>query len=107
MCCIDTNDVVFVERVDEVICGVNTRLISITFCVELGCGFWKTTADICCDRDILLLFIAYISMINFPYLAMFFGFYNRNITEPLSLVFCTKKRGDLFNLNLKEKFLKY
>ena len=41
MCDIDTSNIVFVERVDEIICDVDTRFNSLKFDVEQNSEFEK------------------------------------------------------------------
>ena len=54
MCNIDTNNVVFVERVDEIICDFDTRFNSLKFDVERNSEFEVAVFDNDV-RDVLLL----------------------------------------------------
>lgn len=72
MCNIDTSNVVFVERVDEIVCDVNTRFNSLKFDVKLN-GEFKIAVYDCSVKVGLLIRYAYFSMKKkSPYFIMSF-----------------------------------
>lgn len=90
MCNIDTSNVVFVERVDEIICGVNIQFNSLKFDVEQNSAYEVAVYD-CSVKVGLLIRYAYFSMKKIPIFYSVFWLNNKGITELLSFVFLNKE----------------
>lgn len=106
MCNIDTSSVVFVERVDEIICDVNRRFNSLKFDVELN-GEFKFVVCNNGVKDVLLLNNVCFSMNKFPVFSSAFLVKTKALQILYSLFFGRRKNEKdtyNFNFNLNKYF---
>ncbi len=104
MCNIDTSSVVFVERVDEIICDVNRRFNSLKFDVELN-GEFKFVVCNNGVKDVLLLNNVCFSMNKFPVFSSAFLVKTKALQILYSLFFGRRKNEkDTYNFNLNKYF---